>query len=75
MTSAAKKLDQLFEQVRGLPEVRQQAAIAALEELVSEPYELSDAELAVLLPALADTYAGVNLTDASNAEILNKPWV
>ena len=74
MTNAAKKLDQLFEQVRGLPEARQQAAIAVIEEFVSEPFELSDEELAVVSLALADAHAGLNLIDANRADILNKPW-
>jgi hypothetical protein len=74
MVISATKLDQLFERVRALPETRQQLAVAALEDVLAEPYLLADDELFVLLPALADVDGGRSLTDLADANILNKPW-
>ena len=61
--------------VRALSEERQLAAIEALAEIsADEPYVLSDDELAIVKPALEDAKRGVNLVDAEDLDLLNKPW-
>ena len=74
MPTTLEKLESLIAKVRALPEWRQAAAVEALSEIASEPYELSDDELAILRPALAEARRGENLTDAETDELLNKPW-
>jgi hypothetical protein len=60
MTTAAQ-IDNLAERAKRLSEDRQQAIVEAMREMIDEPYQLSDDEMAVLLPALADVEAGRNL--------------
>lgn len=75
MMNHAKQLDELVAKVRTLPAERQQEVIAVLHEIVAEPsYELSENELAVLRPALAEALAGEHLVNADTDDILNKPW-
>jgi hypothetical protein len=70
-----EKLEAVFAKVRALPEPRQLEVLEVLAEMADEePYQLSEDELAVLRPALADAKAGVNLVDIEDCEILNKPW-
>ncbi len=74
MTKSTVQIDVLAEKAKRLPEERQRAVIEALRELLDEPYVLSEDELAVLRPALAEVQAGAALTDAETDDILNKPW-
>ncbi len=69
-----QKLEDLVAKLRTLPVIRQEAAIEALNEIVAEPYQLSDDELAVLLPALDEADRGEGLSDAETDELLTKPW-
>ena len=69
-----EKLEVLFAKVRALPEPRQLALLEFLaEEVAEEPYELSDEELAILEPALADAKRGENLIDDEDLDFLDKP--
>ena len=69
-----EKLEALFAKVRALPEPRQLALLEFLaEEIAEEPYELSDEELAILEPALADAKRGENLIDDEDLNFLDKP--
>jgi hypothetical protein len=43
-------------------------------ESETEPYQLSEDELAVLLPALEEAKLGGNLTDAESDPLLAEPW-
>ena len=52
MPTIQEKLETLFDKVRSLPQERQEAAVEALADITSEPYVLSEDELAVLKPAL-----------------------
>lgn len=60
MTTAAQ-IDSLAERAKRLSEDRQQAIAETMREMIDEPYQLSDDEMAVLLPVLADVEAGRNL--------------
>jgi predicted transcriptional regulator len=74
MMNTAKQLDDLVAKVRTLPTARQQEVIAVLHDIVAEPYELSENELAILRPAMAEALAGQHLVDADADEVLTKPW-
>lgn len=69
-----EQLEALLIKVRRLPTARQEAAIEALAEIIAEPYQLSDDELAVLLPALDAADRGEGLSDAESDDLLTKPW-
>jgi uncharacterized tellurite resistance protein B-like protein len=69
-----QKLENLVAKLRALPVIRQEAAIEALSEIVAEPYQLSDDELAALLPALDEADRGEGLSDVETDDILTKPW-
>jgi hypothetical protein len=72
--STTTLIDHLAERAKRLPEERQLAVVEALRELLDEPYQLSEEELAILRSALVDAEAGRNLIDADTDDILNKPW-
>jgi hypothetical protein len=74
MHNTAERLDLLLSKVRALPEAQQHAAIAALEEITAAPYILSDLEMAILTPALADVARGENIIDAQDEALLVQPW-
>jgi hypothetical protein len=74
MTTARTLIDTLADRAKRLPEERQRRIAEALREMLDEPYVLSDDELAVLRPALADARAGSGLSDADTDDILNTPW-
>jgi hypothetical protein len=60
MTTAAQ-IDSLAERAKRLSEDRQQAIAETMREMIDEPYQLSEDDMAVLQPALADVEAGRNL--------------
>lgn len=69
------QLEVLFAKVRALPKGRQEMAVEALSEITDErEYKLSDAERAVLEPALARAKRGEFAGNADVDEVLNKPW-
>ena len=69
-----ERLEALFAKVRALPEPRQLALLEFLsEEVAGEPYVLSEEELAVIEPALAEAKRGENLIDIEHLK-LRKPW-
>lgn len=74
MSTTREKLEALFAKVRTLPEPLQEAAAEALAEIVEEPYQLSDDELAVLKPALERAQRGEVVPDSEVADLLDKPW-
>lgn len=74
MSTTREKLEALFAKVRTLPEPLQEAAAEALAEIVEEPYQLSDDELAVLKPALERAQPGEVVPDSKVADLLDKPW-
>lgn len=75
MTTTEDKLETLFAKVRTLPKGRQELAVEALSEITDEhEYKLSDAERAVLEPALARAKRGEFASEADVDEVLNKPW-
>jgi ABC-type nitrate/sulfonate/bicarbonate transport system substrate-binding protein len=69
-----KALEQAIQKVRALPEEKQQLAAELLEELaaVEEPYILSDAERAILVPALEQAKRGEFATDEEMAALWRK---
>jgi hypothetical protein len=74
MSTTAEKLETLFEKVRTLPKERQEAALEALADIASEPYELSQDELAVILPALERAQRGEFAPEDEVHDLLHKPW-
>ena len=74
MSATNEKLETLFGKVRSLPKERQEAAIEALADIASEPYELSASELAVLKPALERAGRGDWASDDEVSELLDKTW-
>ncbi len=74
MSIASTLIDTLAERAKRLPEDRQRLVAEALQEMLDEPYVLSENELAVLRPVLAEAQAGTNLSDADSDDILNTPW-
>ena len=74
MSVISDEIDALVAAAKRLPEARQKLVVDALREMVEEPYILSDAELAILLPALEDARAGRELTDAASDDLLSQPW-
>lgn len=73
--STSAQIDALAERAKHLPEDRQQAIVEALREMVDEPYQLSDAELAILMPALADAAAGRNLVSFEDVDTRTRKLV
>ena len=69
-----KVLEQAIAKVRALPEDKQQLAAELLEELAAtgEPYFLSEAERAILLPALERAEKGEFASDADMAALWRK---
>jgi predicted transcriptional regulator len=74
MITTSTLIDTLADRAKRLPEERQRAIAEALREMLDEPYVLSDDELAILRPALAEARAGNHLTDAETDDVLNAPW-
>jgi hypothetical protein len=75
MTTTEDQLETLFAKVRALPKGQQELAVEALSEITGEHgYELSDAERAVLEPALARAKRGEFASNADVDEVLNKSW-
>jgi hypothetical protein len=75
MSATEDQLETLFAKVRALPEARQELAVEALSEITEEQeYKLSDAEQAVLEPALARAKRGEFASAADVDEVLNKSW-
>jgi hypothetical protein len=70
----SQSFDSLIRRVLALPAEKQHAAAALLEEWLDEPYVLSDDELAVLRPALAEARRGEHLTDLEDTPELSQPW-
>jgi hypothetical protein len=69
-----KALEQAIAKVRALPEEKQQLAADLLEDLaaVEEPYLLSEAERAIVLPALERARRGEFASDADVAALWRK---
>jgi hypothetical protein len=69
-----KALELAIAKVRALPEEKQQLAAELLEEVaaVEEPYVLSEAEKAILLPALERANRGEFASDESVAALWKK---
>ncbi len=69
-----KALEQAIAKVRRLPEEKQQLAAELLEELaaVEETYILSDAERAILLPALERAKRGEFASDEEMSALWRK---
>ena len=61
MTALHSEIDALVAKLRLLPTERQEAAAEMLREITEDVYVLSEDELAVLRPALADDQAGRNI--------------
>ena len=74
MPTASTQIDDLADRAKRLPEERQRLIAEALREMLDEPYVLSDSELAILRPALADVIAGTHVADADTIDVLNQPW-
>ena len=74
MSRSTTQIDALAERAKALPEDRQLAVVEALREMLDEPYILSQDELAILQPALADAKSGSALSDADTDDVLNTPW-
>jgi cell division inhibitor SulA len=75
MTTTEDDLETLFAKVRALPKGRQELAIDALSEITDErEYKLSDAERAVLEPALARAKRGDFASNADVDKVLNNSW-
>ena len=75
MTTTTEQIDALATKAKHQPEERQKEIVAALREMLDEPYSLSRAEMDVLQPALAEAQAGEHLSDAETDELLTKPWL
>lgn len=67
-------LDRIVDLIKRLPSERRAEVVDALRELVVEPYVLSDDELAILQPALAEAMSGEGLSDVATDSALNMPW-
>ena len=74
MNTHDSKLEALFAKVRALSAERRRAAIEALTEVTEEPYQLSDAERAVLYPALERMCRGEFADEAVIDKLLDDPW-
>ena len=74
MPTIQEKLETLFDKVRSLPRERQEAAVEALDDITSEPYVLSEDELAVLKPALARAKRGEFAPEDEVSALLEKTW-
>ncbi|MBI4724862.1 MAG: hypothetical protein HY765_07750 [Rhodomicrobium sp.] len=74
MLTIQEKLETLFDKVRSLPRERQEAAVEALADIATEPYELSADELAVLKPALERAQHGEYASDAEVSGLFGKTW-
>jgi thymidylate kinase len=75
MATIHERLEELFTKVLSLPEPLQETVAEALAEMTSdEPYQLSDDELAILIPALARAEHGEFVDDDDIDAILNQPW-
>ena len=75
MTTTTEQIDALATKAKHQPEERQKEIVAALREMLDEPYSLSQDELNILRPALAEAQAGEHLSDAETDELLTKPWL
>ncbi len=74
MSTTTQQIDALVTRAKRLPEEQQREIVAALSEILDEPYQLSADELAVLQPALKEALAGENTSDAATDDLLTKPW-
>jgi hypothetical protein len=74
LPTTREKLETPIAKVRNLPQTPQKVAVAVLQEIAEEPYQLSDDELALLKAALEEARRGEHLTDAQSDDLLNKPW-
>ncbi len=74
MSANQDKLEALFDKVRSLSKERQEAAVEALAKIASEPYILSEDELAVLKPALERARRGEFAPEAEVSQLLDKVW-
>ena len=70
--SALVEIDALVAKLRTMSQERQEAAAEMLREITEDVYQLSDSELAVLRPALADTLAGRNLVSLDDCDALTR---
>jgi len=68
------KLEALFDKVRALPEEKQRLAVEALTEIADEPYQLSEAERAILFPALERMQRGEFADEQAVNSLLDEPW-
>ena len=64
----AAQIDSLAERAKRLTEERQLAIVEAMREMIEEPYQLSDDELAILQPALTEAQAGRNLVSVAEVD-------
>jgi hypothetical protein len=74
MSATNEKLETPSGKVRSLPKERQEAAIDALADIASQPYELSAGELAVLKPALDRAGRREWASDDEVRGLLDKAW-
>ena len=74
MSNTLEKLEALFAKVRALPPHRKEQVVEALCDLTQESYQLSEDELAILLPELERADRAEFADRATVNEILRKPW-
>ena len=76
MPDTHAKLEALFDKVRALPEPQQELIADALADMTRDQvYQLSDDELAVLVPELEGARRGEFASAAEVDAVLNTPWV
>ncbi len=68
------RFEAFIEKLRALPDDRQSKLIDIFEPLISQPVDLSDEELAVLLPALEAVKGGDVASEEEVRAILDQPW-
>lgn len=74
MSTTAQKLEALFSKVRALSPQQQERVLEALSDITDTPYQLSDEELAVLLPELEGARRGETASPADVDAALNESW-
>ncbi len=76
MPNTHAKLEALFDKVRALPEPQRGLIVDALADMTSDQtYQLSDNELAILLPELEGARRGEVAPAADVDAVLYTPWV
>ena len=67
-------LEELFAKVRAMPTPQQDLIADVLADLTAEVYQLSDAELAVLVPELEGVQRGDFVNRSAVDAVLHTPW-